>query len=145
MNDIQAFAQSRLAALDIGGRRIGIAVCDAMHITVTPLQTIERQTGYLEKIIAVLLREQVPAVIIGMPVAANGQITPVMQMIQEFAAELTEKWTGQVFFHDEFMSSKTAVQVLVQNGTKRSKRREKGNIDKTAAAIILRSFLDENF
>ena len=143
MVEMDRFKHKRLMCLDIGKKRIGIAVCDILHITTTPLTTIEVSSDFIKKIIHIIEKENPAAIIIGMPEASKGQVNSIVEFITECVVELQKYAIPEIIFHDESFSSKDAVSHMVHSGISKKKRAVKGRIDQTAAAIILRSFLDE--
>jgi putative Holliday junction resolvase len=143
MNMYEHLKGKRLLALDIGKKRIGIAVCDILHITTTPLKTIDNTSNALQEIIQIAQHEQVVAIIIGIPPESEGQSNAIITEIKKFQTALSEIPGLDIILHDESFSSKRAVEHLIASGRSKSHRKNKAMIDKTAAAIILRSFLDE--
>lgn len=133
----------RLLALDIGKKRIGIAVCDKFHVTTTPYATIENSESALQYILDLIAKEHIEAVVLGLPKEEQGQHNAIVKEIRRFESALNQASSFDVYLHDESFSSKQAVQQLIASGRSKSHRKDKATIDKTAAAIILRSFLDE--
>ena len=95
------------------------------------------------KLIQIIEKENPAAIIIGMPEASKGQVNSIVEFIKECIVELQKYAIPEIIFHDESFSSKDAVSHMVHSGISKKKRAVKGRIDQTAAAIILRSFLDE--
>ena len=81
MVEMDRFKHKRLMCLDIGKKRIGIAVCDILHITTTPLTTIEVSSDFIKKIIQIIEKENPAAIIIGMPEASKGQVNFTMNRL----------------------------------------------------------------
>ena len=73
----------RLLALDMGKKRIGIAVCDILHITTTPLITLEQHEDIKNDILNIIAKEQVGGVIIGMPKESAGQSNGIIRDIKD--------------------------------------------------------------
>ena len=134
----------RLLSLDIGLRRIGIAVCDILHITTTPLTTLVHDEQAMNQLLLIIEKEQPACIVVGLPKESPGQKNNIIKRIQSFVNVLSTKISLEIVYHDESYSSKNAVRLLVEAGTSKKKRRDKATIDKTAAAVILRSFLDDN-
>ena len=134
----------RFLALDIGHKYIGIAVSDPMGWTAQGLTTITRDENKTElEIIGDYLEEyDVEAVVIGMPINMNGTYGPMAQMVEEFGTELSDKYSIEVIYQDERLSSVAAEQVLIQGSIRRENR--KNYIDKVAATLILQTYLDRN-
>ncbi len=81
------FKHKRLMCLDIGKKRIGIAVCDILHITTTPLATIEVSSDFIKKIIQIIEKENPAAIIIGMPEASKGQVNSRFEILTPIPTE----------------------------------------------------------
>ena len=143
MNMYEHLKGKRLLALDIGKKRIGIAVCDMLHITTNPLITIENNPNALEEILKISQHEKIGAIIIGMPPESEGQSNAIIKEILRYQQLLLNALDIDIILQDESFSSKRAVEQLIASGRSKSYRKDKSVIDKTAAAIILRSFLDE--
>ncbi len=143
MNMYEHLKGKRLLALDIGKKRIGIAVCDILHITTSPLTTLENTPTAFQEICTIASKEQVGAIIIGIPSESAGQSNAIIKEIRKFQRLLSESLEIPIIMQDESFSSKRAVDYLIASGRSKSHRKDKAVIDKTAAAIILRSFLDE--
>jgi putative Holliday junction resolvase len=132
----------RIAAIDYGKRRIGIAVCDILHITVTPKLLIDTKTeNKFDRIIKFIEDESVDALVVGIPVRDDDKNKDFIDEIKNFIEKLKELTGINVYEQDESYSTIEAVNTMLSIGYGKKKRREKGNKDKIAAAIILRSFL----
>jgi putative Holliday junction resolvase len=143
MNMYEHLKGKRLLALDIGKKRIGIAVCDILHITTNPLTTIINDSNALLEIQKIAQQEQVGAIIIGIPPESSGQSNAIIKEIENYQRLLKDTIDIDIYLQDESYSSKRAVEHLIASGRSKAHRKDKSVIDKTAAAIILRSFLDE--
>lgn len=131
----------RILAIDYGFKRCGIAVTDESRIIATPLDTIEKHKllEFLEKYIS---SHQVDIIVVGQPVDMKGNESEVEPEIRGFLKKLAKQFPGKlVERYDERFTSKMALQTLIDAGATKSQRREKGNIDKVSAAIILQSFM----
>lgn len=135
----------RLLGVDLGERRIGIALTDPTRTIASPLTTLTRRTGKrppwqeLER----LVREnEVVGIVVGLPLALNGTETDWTAEVRDFAARLGERAGLPVYLVDERMTSIEAEGAIRGMGLRKSRRENKGLVDATAAAIILRSFLD---
>jgi len=139
----ESLKNKRIAAIDYGTRRIGIAVCDQLHITVTPKQTID---SFLENQVDALLRfikmEKIEALVIGIPFREDGKNDDFITEIRDFANKIQELTDLNVYEYDEAYTSVSAMQTMIQVGHKKKKRRVKANKDMIAAAVILRGFLE---
>ena len=132
---------AKIIALDIGGKRTGIAETDPMQIIASPRETVA--TKELE---AYLLnwfkQEEVEAIVIGDPLGLDGGVSDNSALVLEWETKLKVLFP-QLPIHrqDERFTSKMAMKSLVQSGMKKKKRREKGALDKVSAAIILEDFM----
>ena len=133
----------RVLALDVGDRRIGLAVSDALGITAQGIETYTR-TGDLEKdaayIRSVAERYRPVRLLFGMPRNMDGSEGESAQNARAFGAELAEKTGLPVDFSDERGTTITAHGFLNETNT-RGKRR-KATVDAVAATIILQDYLD---
>ena len=133
---------ARYIAFDFGNRRIGIAVTDSGAMIAAPECTCSPKEwpGIVD---ALLRAEPCAGLVVGKPGLISGDSTHSSRDIEAFAASLGKRYPDvPVHFVDEDYSSREASAAMVMGGMKKSKRREKGNIDKVAAAIILQRFLD---
>ncbi len=133
----------RLAALDVGDVRIGVAVCDPLEIAAFPVGTITR-AGSLKRdtatVAALLAEQEADAVVVGLPLSLDGGVGPQAQKTQGFARALAKLLPIPVVFWDESLSSVEANDTMIALGMSREKRR--AQIDSRAAAVILESYLE---
>lgn len=133
---------ARLLAFDFGTKRIGMAVTDPDQIVASPYDTIRTHEifKFLEDY---LTREDVEAFVVGMPRDLYNQDSHSTVAVNQFVKQLKNKFeTYPVHLHDERFTSKMALDTMIRGGSKKSDRREKGNVDKISAAIILQSFME---
>lgn len=132
----------RLLALDYGDVRIGIAMSDLMQIIASPYETYKRQTLIkdLEYISNLIKTNLVHTVVIGLPLNMDGSEGERTKKTKEFADALGEKTDAKIVFFDERLTSVTAEDILIEAGVKREERKK--IIDKLAATIILKSYMD---
>jgi putative Holliday junction resolvase len=130
-----------IAALDLGARRIGIAVTDAHGLSAHPLRTIERRSfaADLEAIREVLGSRDIQCLVVGLPVNMDGSEGPMARHARNFAANLAEAWRIEVKLQDERLSSFEAEGRLANS---MSRGKKKPAIDAVAAAVILESYLE---
>ena len=132
----------RLLGLDVGERRIGVAVCDPTGTVVTPLAAIVR-ADLEEDLTAVtrLATEQgAEAIVVGLPISLDGRIGPQAKRTQGFIRALSERSSVPVHTQDERFSTVEAERLLREGG--RSPSRDKGLLDSAAACVILQAYLD---
>lgn len=143
MNSNQ-FLGKRIVGIDFGNKRVGIAICDELHITVTPIITLHyNKPDFWERLNAIIKEKNVSAFVVGVPYNLKNIKTEVIKDIQSFIVDLTQKTGLKVFEYDESYSTKRAVETMITNGKKKKYRSRKENKDKFAAAIILKDFLNE--
>lgn len=132
----------RILALDLGKRRIGLAVSDELSITAQGLETLERKNlrtdlAILSRIIA---EKGVGLVLVGNPVNMSGQEGRQSEWAREFADALTRRCGVPVKLWDERLTSVEAGRVLRQSGASIAKRA--AAVDRLSAVILLQSYLD---
>lgn len=132
---------AKIVALDIGGKRTGVAETDPLQIIASPRETVP--TGelipFLERIFK---EEEYETIVIGDPKNLQGGDSHNSELVRNITEKLRKKFPGkEIVLQDERYSSKMAMQSLIDSGVKKMKRREKAEIDKVSAAIILQSFL----
>ena len=132
----------RLMALDIGDRRIGVALSDPGQTLARSLQVIRRRSRNADmSVIASLVREhEVEKIIVGHPLQLDGTSGEQACRVEAYAAELREVLATPVILWDEGFSTVRARQLMIEAGTKRKDR--KSRIDAVAAAVILQDYLD---
>jgi putative Holliday junction resolvase len=133
----------RYMALDIGDRRIGVALSDPLQILASPLQTIVRTSDEyaLLEIIRLVNKHEAEKLIVGMPYSLDGTIGPQAEKVLSFKAKMAAQLNIEVVLQDERLSSVTADMKLKETRKKSARLKEK--IDAAAATVILQSYLDE--
>ncbi|MCH8826894.1 MAG: Holliday junction resolvase RuvX [Chloroflexi bacterium] len=134
----------RLLALDVGDRRIGVAMSDPDGILASPLTTIERQAkdSSLEQILRIAEENDVAEIIVGIPYLMSGRVGPQARITMDYVDKLAQRTDLPIQRVDERLSSVQAERMLRQSGVRPSEN--KGKIDAAAAAILLQSYLDSN-
>ncbi len=133
----------RFLGLDVGNRRIGVAVSDELGLTVQPVMTLERRRNQREDLrsLARLARKfGVVGIVVGNPVHMSGEVSPQAEKVQSFASELGELSGLPIHLWDERLTSHVAHQVLYEAGHRRQDHRKL--VDQVAATLILQSFLE---
>jgi putative Holliday junction resolvase len=132
----------RLVAIDYGAKRTGLAVTDSLQIIATALETV-RTHDLLEFLKKYAQSEEIEAFVVGMPRRLDNTESDNTPRVQAFVKLLTKTFPQTpVHTHDERFTSSMALQSMIASGSKKSDRREKGNIDKISATIILQSFME---
>ena len=132
----------RILSLDIGDRRIGVAISDATGLIARPLGIFSRKgTASDTQAVAEFVREhEVGLVIIGMPISLGGHYGPQAEKVKKFGESLGASLSIPLKFWDERFSTSTARQQRLESGSPKKKRRSPD--DDAAAAVILQSYLD---
>ena len=123
--------------LDVGEKRIGVAVADSSVRIAVPFLTIEVDGSEIQAIAEVVLKEQADTLILGYPRNQQGEATAQTQYVEMFAERLKDL-DVKILFQDESLTSVLAEQRLISH----KKPYTKGDIDTQAAAIILQDYLE---
>ena len=132
----------RVMALDVGERRIGVAMSDPTRVLASPLTTLRAQprARALEQIAALVRQNEVVAVVVGLPLTLSGEVGPQAHAVQLFAKELGQALDVPLHLFDERLTTVAAERMMIDLGMKPEQR--KARIDEVAASIILQDFLD---
>lgn len=132
---------ARILGLDVGGRRIGVALSDALGITAQGLETIERENALVE--IKDLIKEHdIKTIIVGMPFNMNGSKGESARLTDDFIALLRREMGIEVATVDERLTTAQGERILLEADLSRKKR--KRSIDRIAAQLILQTYLDSH-
>jgi putative pre-16S rRNA nuclease len=129
-------------ALDVGEKRIGVAVSDETGLLASPRTTLRRTStaAALEAVTRLVAESGAEVVVVGLPVSFDGQLHGQARSIQAFAAKLRERIAQPVILADETLSSVRAEEALRTAGARSGRIHER--LDAAAAAIILQDYLD---
>jgi putative holliday junction resolvase len=132
---------ARILALDVGSRRIGLAVSDALGITAQGLDTLTRTNKRrdFEQLAGTIRRLGVSEIVVGHPLRMSGEASSQSEKVADFAEELRQRFNIPVRLWDERLTSAEANRLLDESGHTRLER--KGVVDQMAAILILQSFL----
>lgn len=133
----------KVMGLDIGTKRIGIALSDFLLLTAQPCETISREPEdkAIEKIAQLCVQNNVQKIVAGLPKNMNGTIGEQAQDCEKFANLLKIKIPDiEIVFEDERLTSRQAENILALQGKKYTKN--KGLVDLKSACIILQQYLD---
>jgi len=134
----------KIAAVDFGLKRIGVAYCDSLHISINTLDTLEyTNEGFWEVFCRKMNELNIEVIVVGVPIWDKSD-TKFHKILNEFINILSQNHNFHVFKQDESFSSKRASQIMIEIGKKKQTRQQKGQTDKISAAVILRDFLSEN-
>lgn len=133
--------EKRIIALDVGDKRIGVAVSDLLGITAQPVETYQR-VGYgpdVRHFAQLATQYETTQFLCGLPRNMDGTQGGQAQHVRDFAAQL-EKAGFSVCYWDERLTTVTAERALLEANMRREGR--KGKVDMVAAVVILQAFLD---
>lgn len=126
-------------ALDVGERRIGMAMADSQVKIAIPFGWLENDDTIIQKITELLLQHDINVVVVGYPRNQSGEATKQTEFVEEFVSRLAEiDLDAEIVYQDESLTSVQAEQRLGQN------IKDKGDIDAEAASIILQDYLEAN-
>ncbi|MBD2500398.1 Holliday junction resolvase RuvX [Anabaena azotica] len=128
--------------LDVGRKRVGVAGCDRTGLIATGITTVERTSFArdVQQIQDIVKERQVEVLVVGLPYSMDGSIGFQARQVQKFATRLAKALQLPVEYVDERLTSFQAEQMLIAEN--RSPSRNKGLIDRKAAALILQQWLD---
>lgn len=132
----------RLGALDYGGKRIGFAVCDELHIVISTRGIFHNSPRVFDEITTALKKENIGFLVIGFPLFIADEKKGIHKKIREFAKKLYETSGMKIVFFDESNTTKQAFGTMNEVSMKRKDREKSGKRDEIAAAIILQEFLE---
>jgi putative holliday junction resolvase len=133
-------SSSTILALDVGGRRIGVAAANVIARIAHPLVTIENTPETPAALQQLVDEQQAVGLVVGLPRNLNGDETEQTRTVKAFVAALQEHITMPVYWQDEAVTSRKAETELAERG----KPYAKGDIDALAATYILDDFLHEH-
>lgn len=135
----------RVLALDVGDKRIGLAVSDPLGFTAQGLETYTRtgdDAADADHILALAQKYRPVRLLFGMPRNMDGSYGFQAEKVKVFASAVLEKWDGEHAFFDERLTTVSAERVLMEAELDWKKRRKV--VDKLAATIILQGYLDSH-
>jgi putative holliday junction resolvase len=130
----------RYLGIDYGNRRTGVAICDARETIASPLAVLVGQKDLIGRIVRILKKEEVEAIVLGLPLNMDDSEGPQARIVREFASKLQTQISLPIHFQDERLSSFAASEKLDEIGLSWEAKRDR--IDALAAAEILQAFLD---
>lgn len=132
-------APDAILALDVGAKRIGVAIASLIARLPRPLITLENNETFLPALQDIIEVENVAAIVVGFPRGMQGQHTAQTKEIEDFTQQLREQFAMPIRFQDESVTSKQAEKELQSRGG----GYERGDIDALAATYILEDFLSD--
>ena len=150
----------RIMALDLGARRIGVALSDETQTLATPFEIVVRTSfaALLDRLAQIAAAENVESVLVGLPLSLNGEMGPQARHVTDEADRIRERLQLPVVFWDERLSTVSAEQMLAEAGVRRpthgaraqrgassrsqKQRNKRRAVDAVVAAMILQEYLD---
>lgn len=132
----------RTLGLDIGDKRIGVAISDPEEILASPLATITREDDKkaIDDIIKLVDQHNVERIVVGLPYSLDGSIGGQANKVMDFTEKLSKYTRASMEIWDERLSTVAVERLLREAGKK--KARKKARLDAAAAAFILQGYLD---
>ncbi|MFO7935373.1 MAG: Holliday junction resolvase RuvX [Bacteroidales bacterium] len=132
----------RIVAIDYGSKRTGIAVTDPLQMIASPLETVPTHQ-LMDFLASYMKKEEVDLLVVGEPKQMDASDSASLRQIRFFVeafckrfGEVPVKWV------DERFTSRMAMDAMIAGGMKKGQRKNKGNVDKISAAIILQTYLE---
>lgn len=134
-------SEKRLLGIDYGEKRIGIAISDPLGMFAQPLVTLLNDNKFWENLKRTLEPYELAEIILGYPLKESGEKGRITPQIEIFSNTLKKRYKVPVILVDERYSSGIAKERILESVTSKKKRRDKGLIDKNAAAVILEDYM----
>ena len=133
---------TRILGLDLGQKKIGVALSDPSFQIATPFKTLHRTTfqGVVDELLTIISEENIGALLIGLPLEMDGNEGRSCQSVRHFAYNFLKIRDIPILFWDERLSTIAVTRTLLEADVSRTKRA--GVVDKMAACFILQGFLD---
>lgn len=130
-------------ALDVGERRVGVAMSDLSQTLASPYTTLQAHPHVVlfQKIVQLIHKEDVVALVIGLPISLNGHEGPQAQRIRTFIEAVSAYVTVPIETCDERYTTAEAQRMMIEAGLRPEQRKAK--IDEVAASIILQDYLNQ--
>jgi putative Holliday junction resolvase len=129
-------------AIDYGEKRIGIALSDPLLTFAYPYITIQNSSSLISDLSKIIAEKNILKVILGLPSADFKSSKKISEKVHKLKTEIEDKMKIEVTLWDEEFSSIIAKERVIKSVTKKSKRKDKGLLDKHSAAVILQEYLD---
>jgi len=133
----------RCLGLDLGSKRIGVALCDPDERVATPLTVVQRGKSRQDdhaQVASLVMEYEAQAVVVGLPLNLSSKVTAAAQSVIEETEQLRLALLVPVHLYDERLTTVAANRSLIEMEMKADARRRV--VDKVAAAVMLQSFLD---
>jgi putative holliday junction resolvase len=128
-----------ILALDVGDKRVGVAIASMAARLPRPLTTLERGDDFFEKLHGLVEAEEAGAIVVGLPRGLEGQQTGQTQLTEAFIGQLEQAFQVPLYTQDEALTSQKAEEELDARGQPYAR----GDVDALAATYILEDFLSD--
>ena len=134
--------KSRLIGLDLGSKRIGIAICDEYQSIATPFKTLQKDNfnKFLDELKLIIKENNIKGIIVGNPINMDGSLGPSAQSVKDVCLNILSNINMPLCLWDERLSTVGAFNLSSQLDIKVTKKVK--NIDQNAAAFILQGAID---
>ena len=135
---------SYFVALDVGGKRTGIAITDELNIIASGLTTVA--TDELIPFLQQLQHDKAfNTIVLGKPLGLDGKATDATAIVHQVSQKIKHQFPEVIIdYVDERFTSKLAMHAMVASGMSKKKRRQKETIDEVSATLILQTYLEQN-
>ena len=132
----------RILGIDHGTKRVGLAISDELKMIAQPLEMLPPDPfgDFIARIRELIKDKEIELIVVGMPRNMDGSYGEAAQKVETFVAAMKDTIIVPIKLWDERLTSVQANRFLIEGNVRRKDRKEK--VDKTAAAIILQSYLD---
>ncbi len=130
----------RILGLDYGSKRLGVAVSDPLGITAQPIAVVDSSNAVAELHKIVKEYSPVETIVVGLPKTMKGELGPAAQNVLAFVETLKQNFDLKIVTWDERLTTAGVTKGLIAAGLSRKQRKQV--IDKSAAAVILQSYMD---
>lgn len=130
----------RVIGLDVGDKRVGVAVSDSLGKTAQPLETLSRDDDLMVRLAGLIDETGAQRLVVGLPLLMDGREGAQARKVRRFASELEESLNLPVTMVDERLTTREAQALMAEAGLERRERKEAA--DRVAAALILRAYMD---
>lgn len=131
---------SRVVGLDLGSRRIGVAVSDPTGMLASPYEVVERSDRWIADVRRIVDEVEAERVVVGLPLSLSGKDGPAATAARAAADELAQALPVPVELYDERLTTVTANRSMMEQKMKADARRRV--VDKVAAAVMLQAWLE---
>jgi putative Holliday junction resolvase len=131
-----------MMGIDYGEKRIGIALSDPLLTFAYPYITLKNDSSFMNSLSGIIAEKKVNKIILGLPSERFKSSKELSQKVLKLKYEIETKNKIEVILWDEEYSSAIAKEKVIESVTKKSRRKQKGLLDRHSAAVILQEFLD---